>query len=501
MYDLIIIGGGPGGLQLAVRLEELAHKGKKINYKIIESNSGFGTFFYHYPVHGKLISNNKLYTGKDPKSDFSERFDWNSIITEKRDILMRDFSTDFYPDSHLIPKLLDAVAANYGIQANFNEYCTEIKKMHDKFIINTEKETYESKYVVISTGYKLLKPSIKGIDYATPYCNMKVKSFYRDKSVLIIGKGNSGLECAKDIMNEANMILMASPESIKFAYQTHYVGSPRLVNCVPIENYQLKSMSAMLDCNIREIDKMDNGFKVTVEYTHADREVEEILVDEVIYATGFEVNLPNVSPSLELFKTGFPMINGEFESSNIENLYFAGAITHGIDYKQYSSSGFIHGFRYNSVQLAESIYEKITGINNKVMHPRNNFVDVIFAILNNNAGIYLQPGFMGIHLTVTNEKIINNGYCTIPAFEDRVETKDTDLLLTLEYGDIIMEKDPLAIVRDPGVPEKSVHLHPVIRVIENMDERRKVLLEENLFNTFNNSKVNCEIISQLEQSI
>jgi len=502
MYDLIIIGGGPGALQLAVRLEELAAKtGKKIKYRIFESNNGFGTFFHKFPVHGKLVSNNKVYTGADPKSDFSERFDWNSIITEKKDILMRDYSTDFYPDSNILPRMFGDIADSYGIAPNYNEKCIEIQKTDDKFFVITEKGNYESKYVVVSTGYKMKKPDIKGIEYATPYSDMKVKSYYRDKSVLIIGKGNSGLECAKDIMNEANMILLASPESINFAYQTHYVGSPRLVNSIPIENYQLKSMSAILDCNVLEISKNNNLFKVTVEYLHANGEIEDIQVDEVIYATGFQVNLPKISPSIELFETGFPKIDGDFQSTNIRNLYFAGAITHGLDYKKYSSSGFIHGFRYNSIQLAEAIYEKITQFNNMICYSHEDFKENIFTILNNNAGIYLQPGFLGIHLTITDKEIRNNGYRSIPSFEDMMDTKEIELLLTLEYGEIIREKNALSIVRSPGVPKESVHIHPVIRSLKSGNQKKKILLEEHLFNRYSKSEVNCGIIDELEKSI
>jgi len=100
--DVIIVGGGPGALQLAVRFEELMSiSGEEIKYLIIEKGESIGNFFFRYPVHGKLISNNKLYTGADPKSTFSERFNWNSIITDKKEMLTRNYSSDFYPDSRI----------------------------------------------------------------------------------------------------------------------------------------------------------------------------------------------------------------------------------------------------------------------------------------------------------------------------------------------------------------------------------------------------------------
>lgn len=71
MLDLIIIGYGPGSQQLIVNLLDKCQKYKKIlNYKIIESGNIPGISFSKYPVHKELISNNKLYTGKDPKSEY-----------------------------------------------------------------------------------------------------------------------------------------------------------------------------------------------------------------------------------------------------------------------------------------------------------------------------------------------------------------------------------------------------------------------------------------------
>ena len=138
--------------------------------------------------------------------------------------------------------------------------------------------------------------------------------------------------------------------------------------------------------------------------------MEEIRVDEVICATGFEPNIPDIFPRISKISERWPGIDGEFMAQNIENLYFAGAITHGLDYKQYSSSGFIHGFRYNSIMLAEKMFAKLTGISLNKEIDRQDFLSCIFEILNNNSGIYLQPGFLGRHIVV-NKKYMNVVIC------------------------------------------------------------------------------------------
>lgn len=183
-YDLIIVGCGPAAIQMAVRLEELRNKYKKnINYLIIERNSMAGSFFNFYPVHGRLISNNKLYSGTPRESEYSERFDWNSILMDDDEIQARDYSSDFYPLSSIIPQMLRDIVDKFNININFNETVVKIEKNKGNFLVQTEKGCYETKYVTIATGLEPKIPEIKGYELTTPYHKMRHKSYYRDKQI------------------------------------------------------------------------------------------------------------------------------------------------------------------------------------------------------------------------------------------------------------------------------------------------------------------------------
>ena len=46
----------------------------------------------------------------------------------------------------------------------------------------------------------------------------------------------------------------------------------------------------------------------------------------------------------------YPKIRFDYQSSDYDHLYFAGTITHSIDFRK-SSGGFIHGFRYTTRTL------------------------------------------------------------------------------------------------------------------------------------------------------
>src|SRR6267142_847174 len=72
-FDYLIIGAGPGGLQLGYFLQKAGR-----NYVILEANRGPGSFFKTFPRHRTLISSNKVYTGFDDP-ELNLRFDWNSL--------------------------------------------------------------------------------------------------------------------------------------------------------------------------------------------------------------------------------------------------------------------------------------------------------------------------------------------------------------------------------------------------------------------------------------
>ena len=67
--------------------------------------------------------------------------------------------------------------------------------------------------------------------------------------------------------------------------------------------------------------------------------------DYVIDCTGFKIDATifgNIKPQ---HNGKVPYVKGNFESKNIDNLFFAGVLSQEISYK-YGSAAFIHGFRY-----------------------------------------------------------------------------------------------------------------------------------------------------------
>jgi len=50
-------------------------------------------------------------------------------------------------------------------------------------------------------------------------------------------------------------------------------------------------------------------------------------------------------------------MNGQYESINVKNLFFAGTLSHGKDFRR-SAGGFIHGFRYTARALSRILEER-----------------------------------------------------------------------------------------------------------------------------------------------
>lgn len=109
-------------------------------------------------------------------------------------------------------------AQNLEIEVK-KEEVFDIKKEGDVFYIETENYGYEAKSVIIATGNKKLRPSIKGImDFegkGVSYCAICDGFFYRNKNVVVIGNGKFAIKEADDLKNVVNSVtILTNGDSI-----------------------------------------------------------------------------------------------------------------------------------------------------------------------------------------------------------------------------------------------------------------------------------------------
>lgn len=318
-----------------------------------------------------LVSINKKYTGQgDP--EFNLRHDWNSLLTTLNvdakggtDFPFTNFSDEYFPHRDTLYRYIGAYASEYNLRIATDTNVKSIVKDSDdgNFKLDFEPSagfSLRCKTVVWATGLGTARRFNN--ELYTSYDEMPVDAeFYKNKTVAIVGAGQSAFECAKAIYGKSatTMMLYRNPPSL--SWNTHYVGHIRAINNEILDAYQHKSLDALVQLNdhadnkwIESLARRDDG---KLYYPGLETRLGTYF-DIVISAVGWQFDFSPFSNStrpkmMEVSDTGdrYPRIDSSFQSTNVPGLYFAGTLAHGID-KGRSSGGFIHGFRYNVRALA-----------------------------------------------------------------------------------------------------------------------------------------------------
>jgi thioredoxin reductase len=375
--DYCIVGAGPAGIQLGYLLGAANR-----DYVVLERNSVAGSFFTVNPRHRTFISTNKRFTGRD-NPEFNMRHDWNSLLSDPP-FLFGSYSDKYFPPADDYVRYLHDFAEHHNVAISYDTSVGSITPKDGKSVIETSNGQLTCKYVVIATGLSLPHlPNIGGMEHVTGYEEMSINvKDYTNKSVLILGKGQSAFETAKHIYGEVAHIDMFSRHAPRVAFQTHYVGDIRAINAEMFDAYQLKSVDTIQESDLSKFGpfiKRDDG-KIMLEKPYGDQELfrydeDGPLLDAdgsrpfdwwdvVIRCTGWEFDRSIFSGSGKpMMSTGaisykYPAMTPSYRSKNVPNTWFSGTLAHGLDWRK-SSGGFIHGFRYTARALA-----RVLGVEN-----------------------------------------------------------------------------------------------------------------------------------------
>jgi thioredoxin reductase len=498
--DYLVIGAGPAGLQLGHFLQQ-----KSKNYLIVEKGENVGEFFKTYPRHGQLISINKRNTGFDDQ-EMNLRWDWNSLLNEK--VKFTDYSTDYFPDARRLCDYLEDFREANQVKVEHNFDVENVSRDEHGFkVVSRCGKEITTKKIIVATGFNAEKVlSFPGHEHIVYYSKFNTDpEKYLNKRVLIIGKGNSAFETADSLVNTTASVHLCSPNPVRLAWESHYVGNVRAVNNNFLDTYQLKSQNVILDADIDCISKEGERYKVDITYTHAKGEKRTIYYDHIIAAAGFkfDVSIFDESCQPEMCAMGkFPVLNQDWSSVNVPDMFFAGVLMHSLDYKK-TMSGFIHGFRYNVRALSHILAEKYdsTPWHGDAIKPTiEELAQLVTERLTYSSSMFLQPSFFG-------DLVIDKGEGDLELLTDAPigyfldKQRDDKLgrifVVTLEYGNWDHVTDPFSISRDPApaTAHLAEYIHPVIREYQ----QGEVVDEFHLLEDLENDYVQPKFQAALEQ--
>ncbi len=470
-YEYLVLGAGPAGLQIGHHLSRAGYR-----YQILEAGDSPGTSFKRFPRHRTLLSNNKVYTGSDDP-EINLRFDWNSLLEDDGFGEMRftRYSKKFFPDADEMVRYLADYAERFALDVRYDTRILRIEKPQPNLFRLTDARgnVLTCRRLIVATGLgKPYLPQVPGIELTESYADVSVDpQDFVNQRVLVLGKGNSAFETADNLIATAALIHVASPNPLKMAWKTRFVGHLRAVNNNFLDTCQLEMGNAVLDCAVERIERRAGKLVVAVRYSHAHGETAELTYDRVIACTGFRFDdsifARDCRPDL-VHNNRFPAQTPEWESINVPGLYFAGTLMQANDFKQHAS-GFIHGFRYNVralFRMLEKKHHQQEWPSREVEPNPEGLVEATMARINGCSAMWQQSGFLHDVIVVDEDWERAVHYDEMPLayiHQSEIGQSSHYYTITLEFGKV--DGDPFAIVRnpEPAKADDSVSLHPVVR--------------------------------------
>jgi NADH-dependent peroxiredoxin subunit F len=275
MYDLIIIGSGPAGMTAAIYAAR-----RKIKFLILSM-------------------------------DIGGQMSWSSDV-------------DNYPG---IPDLAGVELVNkfnehmkeYQIQVK-REEVLNISKKGKICVVKTRKKTYKSKAVIIASGKSPRKLNVPGeekyLGRGVSYCAVCDAPLQKDKTVAVIGSGNSGLDASLFISKYAKKIYILD-------ILPKMVGEPYLRDKV-LKN---KKISFIGTANIKEI--LGNSFVHSLKYEENGKS-KKLEVDTIFIEVGLvnKADFTNVRKNrwgeIMIYRS---TISNEENYTNVPGIFAAGDCT------------------------------------------------------------------------------------------------------------------------------------------------------------------------------
>lgn len=317
-YDVLIIGAGPIGIACALQCKK-----HNLSYVVVEKGA-LTNSIYNYPLNMTFFST-------------SEKLEIDDIPF---------ISNNPKPNRSEALEYYRRVATSNNLQIHLYEEILSVKKTNEHFEVVSEKATYKTKNVVVSTGFYDI-PQLLNVPGEN---SEKVFHYYKEahpfvmQKVIVVGASNSSVDAALEVWRKGGEVTMIvrGPE---IGERVKYWVKPDIENRI-----KEGSIKAYFNSEIEEI-------KETEVIVNTPKGKKILDNDFVIALTGYRPNfefIKNLGVDLSEDSKMLPNYDPETMETNVKGLYLAGVICGGMETHKW----FIENSRIHAEMIVDAILDK-----------------------------------------------------------------------------------------------------------------------------------------------
>jgi putative YpdA family bacillithiol system oxidoreductase len=360
-YDVVIIGAGPIGLACAIACSK-----RKLSYVVIEKGALVNSLF-NYPLNMTFFSTSERleigdvpFISHNPKPTRDEALEYYRRVALHWRVNLRLFErvlsvTPF--ESEKVKGEVRSLATNFAPLPSSSP-----------FVIKTDKSTYESRNIVISTGFydipNLL--NIPGEDLPKVHHYYKEPHLYFGQKIVVVGAANSAVDVALECYRKGADVTMVIREAA-IGDNVKYWVKPDIENRIKsgevkaffnAELTEISKHTVRISEKIKEEVRSDApNFAPLPSSSPLHNRVNEFTLenDFVLAMTGYQPDFTFLrSMGVELDPTdglNIPVHNRETMETNVPGVFLAGVICGGMQ----TNKWFIENSRVHADMVAETI--------------------------------------------------------------------------------------------------------------------------------------------------
>ena len=455
-YPVVVVGTGPGGLQLSYELTRIG-----VRHALISEDEGPGGMFRRFPLFHRLNTSSRRFAIVPRDSLAFYRYDWNSLVTERPE--HQALVPEFMDGEHYFPKrvemadALTSFAGRAGVVARYGCRWESTRRTDEgTFVLGTTDGEYRCELAVFAVGMsEPWRPETPGIELVPHYDDLRGRDAesFQGKRIFIIGKRNSAFEIADSLLPWAAQIVLGSPHHVRPSIVTGVPTPPRARYLEVFEDHCFGGGSFVVDCAIERIERHGGGWRVHAEGTTTPGSM-VFEADEVIATTGFGTPLGDLRELgvQTFYKDRLPTQTPFWESTSVPGVFFAGAATQGqVGLRKYgfpTGSASVGGFRYNACVQAVEIGRRLGIEPERPVLPESRVADYLLEQATDEGALWRQQAHLARILTLDPaDGIRDEGILPIAPFVDSSGPAAVAIVVETEPGGNLQ---PCVYVRRDG---------------------------------------------------